>query len=331
MSRRRSRTPLDILVEADWQQAQAEQYWDTIPEPEVIPDWQEVWAPTLLDVVERVWRRQSSRMYYLHRDALLKDDLHSWLVTHAWEVTRAYTPNWYAQDPEQYFGAWLWKTLNEQAKWHFQKAVGQAEEAVAAHQRGIGSIEGLIETHGGDFFAPRHALHARPLEYRDPATVVTAIEDIERRVAEVEHLGPLTPRPEGRTTETPVCEVMGCHSPTHGGTRLCRKHYDADRWLWNQPKEECGIPDCHDPLAAIGLCNKHKTAWYDNRLREEYHQYVIRKEDRPPKPPCLVPDCEVISMARGLCSRHYKQFQTGKLDPSIELPAPTRKGQGRNI
>lgn len=325
MSRRRSRTSLEVLIEADHAQWEANQYWGTLPHPEPIPeDWMAAWAETTLDVVQRVWASQSRRLYSIHRDAMLRDDLHSWLLVEAQEAGRLYTPNPLAQDPEYYYGAWLWRTLNERARWHFQKAVGKHEEAVEAHRRGVGSIEGLIEAYGGDFFAPRHALHAQSMEYRDPAIVIIAIEDIERRVAEVEHFEAHPPTTGAWESVTPVCQVLGCDKPRHGRFTMCKSHYDQDRWLWRKESAEtCSIPECDRPLMSMGLCGAHKRKYYSGTLEPEYHQYVVQpvKEEKT----CIVEDCDTPAKSRGLCAAHYHKWKRGRLD--IEVPPPKTKGR----
>src|SRR5690625_4185371 len=54
-------------------------WWDEIPgyEPYTWSEWQDAWAEVTLSVIWSVWRRTGSRMYYVQRDKLLRDDLQS--------------------------------------------------------------------------------------------------------------------------------------------------------------------------------------------------------------------------------------------------------------
>lgn len=324
MSRRHSRSTLETLQDLD-AQVHEEQWWEDIPEPRTVPDdWQQAWAATTLNVCDRVWSKQGAKLYFGPKNTWLRDDLHSWLFVKAQELANNFTPDAHHPTPERQWGAYLWTALNEVARWHFQQTMGGGQgpstrAAVEAHNRGgVRSLDHLEEMHHETgYVVPMYALHSDDTSTLDPALIVIHAEDLAHDIARAEaHLR--TQEQSGvYTTRTEICLITGCDKVTKGRTGLCQKHYDHERNLWATPgTDPCPIPGCDRPVKRVGICDPHATKYYDNRLPEEYLQYVKRPGPKAPPPPCSEPGCEKQVHSRGLCSTHYQIQRRARLAAS---------------
>lgn len=313
--------------------------WDSI---DVVPaSWRDEWAETTARVIRIVWSKQGSRLYATHRDALLREDLQSWLATKAVEISLRYFPD-PVPDAESRWAGYLHQALTGEAIHHFGDVVGRSERskgraAIEAHQRGIGSLEKLAEMEAeSGYVAARHPLAAEDLLTRNPEVVHIALDDLEARTINVSKvLMSETHRARGTW-----CIEAGCPRLAEIQGR-CKAHYQRDRELWAEEdgRPACAIPDCDRPAVARGLCHTHHRHLLRGVLPEELHQHVqpLRSEvnahgcthegcEKPAKnrglcathwratrPPCSVPDCGKPTEARGLCQAHYARLRKGTL------------------
>lgn len=310
MSRRRQSRALE-----NTQAVEESEQWAEVATSRVPADWRTEWAPITLDVVHRVWSKQGAKIYFQPRDRWLRDDLRGWLTIEAARIATTFQPSETHEAPERQWGAYLWKTLNGRAIYHFGNVVGArgtptGQAARDAHIRGIDSTDRLDawEAETG-FHTERYALHSQDLFTRDPEIVYIAMENLEAHIREVENWKAVTDSNGGayrvRSTE---CEMTGCHNvPVNNVQRLCQRHYYQERTLWKVPSEvACNIPDCDRPRTAVGLCNTHQASFYKGRLAPDLLQYVVKPQPKEPQV-CSVEGCHKVlgsHDAWGMCGLH---------------------------
>ena len=271
MSRRRSRTSIEVLQEIDHEQWELARLWEATT-PTVPEDWQEEWAETTMDVVRRVWRKQGSRLYFGPRYAALREDLQDWLMVTAQEIANGFDPtSHFAHDPEQMWGGYLWKALDARAHWHFQTQVANKEAAEALLKSTSLDVLNEYEAEHGTR-TQRHALHGEDLFSRDPAVVYAHIEHLKEEIERADAYLLAQASQEGYTTATQTCEE--CSRPAH--TRgLCQAHYKLWRDRWGASEGlACNVPDCPNGREGRGLCAKHLRRFQRGKNIEDLLPYV---------------------------------------------------------
>lgn len=329
VSRRHSRIqplPWNDHPHAHWEDVSW--WWDEIPgyEPWTWADWQDAWSDITLTVVWSVWRNQGARIYAVHRDKPLKDDLQSWLVVKAQEAATRFIPDPSHPAPDRQWGAYLSRTLNAQARHHFEDVVGVWKGAREAWNAGIVSTDHLdeLEAETGRTIG-RHALHGRPFGVEDPAQVLIRIEELTRQANELAAAG----QDGTYTTVSETCLVNLCQNPAKV-RGLCDTHWRKERDLTGNLERPCNVPDCRGTHKGRGLCSAHHQAWRAGTLPAELHQYV-EAEGRKPGPKakyltCTEDQCDKKPKARGLCAMHYSRWQRASkkhetAPPSDSIPA----------
>lgn len=310
------------------------QRWEDVPETrhEPLVDWQEAWAETTINVVERVWSTTGARMYFAQRDKLLREDLRDWLVVQAQLVANAYTPNWDAQDPMRYWAAHLRKTLLGQARWHFEEVLGGADSVAGkaareAHARGVVSTDYLDEQEKETGSrVKRHVLHSDDFLAKDPAVVVLWFDSLPAMLREIDALR--ASRPGGYQTTSEGCIEAGCNAPAMS-TGRCTKHEREYRRAWGREdgRPACAIPGCELVAERRSLCVTHAAHLQKGTLPVEFIQYVTPGRIKNTEctvcgapvydrgkcrahlfPPCSVEGCsEEGSFAGGLCQTRIRE------------------------
>lgn len=302
--------------------------------------WASAWAEVTLSVVEGVWHRQGARIYAVHRDVLLRDDLRSWLVVAAVEAGKDFIPDPWHPAPHKNYGAWLRGRLTDRTRRHFGQVVGRShtpsgQAATDAHNNGIRSTQHLEEIEAADGgFINRHPLYTPPFEAADPAHVIIRLEELVEQVEQIER----EDRRQGlwSTSTVPVgapCLEQGCDSPVMA-RGLCRSHYNKARY---QAADNCTEDGCTRPGYARGLCSRHYRehraqavaagTWttYDTpegcseegctATKVEARGLCRRHYEahrRATAPPCTVDDCGRPADRRGMCNLHYRRWRKAR-------------------
>lgn len=353
MSRRRSRIqplPWEDLPQAQWEQVAW--WWDEIPGHPGYTwhDWQDAWADLTLSVVWNVWRKQGSRIYAVHRDQPLREDLQDWLLVQAQEAAGRFIPAPSHPAPSRQWMAYLYNTLTPKARYHFDKAVGRYDGAREAWNAGIASVDHLndMEAETG-YVVNRHALHGQAFGTEDPAAVVIRLEDLSRQIDNLEREQLRSGTYTTASSSTGTCIVNLCTRPVRS-RGLCEAHYLADRRLQGNLDRPCNVPDCTGTHKGRGLCDRHLQRWRAGTLPAELEQYVeaqgrkpgvkpdligcredgcgqpikargkcikhytrwIRQNRPPEETPCSEPDCDKPRYVRGLCTMHYQRARAAE-------------------
>lgn len=328
MSRRHAPRTLEEAIEA---------YTDPAPRDgdearEQLLQWDDEFARIALDVCGIVFRQQGARLYAVHRDQLLRDDLEDWLIIRAVEFGNGWV---YFSTDRDIYGNWrgsLYNALTKAARWHFQDAVGRREEDITAYRNGIDSTDRLTEAIGDSWVTDRHTLHGQALNV-DPLNVILRLEDLHHDIQRAEeHLR----RVGAWTTASDVCLHVGCDNPHHA-RGWCMNHYEQEQRRWGNAGKPCSVPDCNKPHRTRGVCSMHYERYHRGVLAPELQQYIqpARERvngdctadgcDRPakvkqlcgahyearrrmkPTPPCTEDGCQKPQQARGLCPMHYQR------------------------
>ncbi len=143
----------------------------------------------------------------------------------------------------------------------------------------------------------------------------------------------LTPRPGGRLTRVPPCQVAGCHNVRHGAKLLCHTHLrafdrcglpDVETWLASGPgtparqrwvsEQECTVGGdaggCPRPGAGgRGLCHAHDVAWAaEHRAGKDLAGFLASATPLPGFGGCVAASCYLAAAhaKTRLCEIHYR-------------------------
>lgn len=248
----------------------------------ILDDWRESWAHTTNRVTEQVWRERGARMYATHINALLRDDLRSWLLVKAVEISLRYQPDWAEQCPEDRWAGYLYRALTEESRHHFADQIGRSrdtvgEAAIRAHNLGMYTLDVT-----GDAI-PRTAVDGEPtvriplrsadVLNRDPEWTYLYLERLEERTEAAREYSHHHP-PEHRAP-SPWCSEPGCLQASRA-KGMCQKHYlqHRARWAVEDDEPRCSIPGCARVLHSRGLCNTHVKQFRKGILPAEFQEYV---------------------------------------------------------
>lgn len=306
LTRGRATTPADFTSRTDGPEP-AEPYWynEPIPtHPEYLwRDWQEAFADTTLSVCETTWRKQGARMYSVHRDPLLREDLQDWLWVEAQNLANDYTPHPDSEHPERYWAAYLTRGLRARARWHFGQVIGDksngpAGAAAAAAYSTTQSVEHLQQREAEEGIRVRsRPLHGHDIFATNPEDILIHIETFIGDLRDAHTRRRLNGTYTSTTSDT--CIINLCTKPAkHRG--MCKTHYERERKLTGKT---CTIPSCARPYAGRGLCNTHLRDHNKGKLDPALHQYVQAKKTTPTT--CTIPGCGNPHLSKGMCSSHY--------------------------
>ena len=143
----------------------------------------------------------------------------------------------------------------------------------------------------------------------------------------------LTPRPGGRLTRVPPCQVAGCRNVRHGAKLPCHAHLrafgrcglpDVETWLASGPgtparqrwvsEEECTVGGdaggCPRPGAGgRGLCHAHDVAWAaQHRAGKDLAGFLASATPLPGFGGCVAASCYLAAAhaKTRLCEIHYR-------------------------
>lgn len=270
--------------------------------------WPSAWARLTLDVCDHIWSTEGKKLYGVHRDPILRDDLKDWLIVKAIEAAANFVPRPDYDHPDRGWAAYLHGHLKALARQHFGQAVGRShtstgQAAAAAYNRGIVSTEYLDEWGDKTGHAiGRHALHGTPIESGDPAGIIIRIENLTKQVRDIEREDRRAGKFNASTTAVgDPCLTIGCDRPSIA-RGLCSPHYKADRRRTAKP---CSVDGCTIGAQGRGLCRRH--------YAEHREAAVDAGTWNPPTPTsayphCTTPGCTTPVKAKGLCERHYRQL-----------------------
>lgn len=351
MSRRftdRNLTAVETDAEVAWDHFEAAgiPIWYATKMPEPWGDywwheWQHAWAEYTLHVAEQVARNVGGRLYVWHRDALLREDLRSWLTLQAVEAGARFLPDPWHPAPVKNYAAWLHGHLKIRATQHFANVVGRSNTpsgraAQDAHNSGIRSNDALdeLESETGYTFT-RNPLHGHDWLAGDPARIVVHMEDLAETVTEVER----EDRRSGVYSTSSIsvgspCLTIGCDQPSIS-RGLCRNHYNQQN---RRTAANCSQDGCLRSVQARGLCSRHYTEARDQAVAEgtwtaydtpdacsvdgcaasmkRGAQGMCRRHyeahRRANAPTCTAEGCDLRSNTRGLCSTHYRRWRKAR-------------------
>lgn len=279
--------------------------WDT---PDTSLDWVTEWAPTMVRIIEKVWKRTGARLYATHLNYALRDDLRSWLDVEAVTLAATYSPVWDDPDPEDRFAGWLYGALTEHARFHFSEVVGKSwtekgRDAVAAFNKGLGSTEVLADLEREGVYVARYPLAAEDLFNRDPAVVYQRVEDLEHEADVAQRHRDIH---GGYSTETSECMEPGCTARAIVRGR-CNAHYRKYRERWGAEDGDpvCAVPGCGNVHQARGLCGFHYGKYRRGTLPADLQQYVqpLLADTKPTQ--CIEDGCTAEPYQAGRCRSHY--------------------------
>lgn len=299
---------------------QAMPWWYATPMPEpwagyLWHQWPSAWADVTLRVTNRVWRNQGAKLYGVHRDKALRDDLYDWLIVKAVEAQANYIPRPSHPAPQASWGAWLRAILTPTARQHFGQVMGKystpsGRAAADAHNRGIYSTERLDELQSETGWAPtRHPLHGEDLLNRDPASIIIRLEDLAQQADTIERDDLVAGTYSTSTTSVgEPCLTNGCESPSKA-RGLCHRHYLAE---YKRAQSNCSVEGCTVRVDARGLCTKHYRVMREEAIAAgTWVPYNVATE-------CSVDGCDATKVvAKGLCSRHYEQHRRANKGPCV--------------
>ena len=275
--------------------------------------WPSAWAEVTLRVCDGVWRRQGARIYAVHRDVALRDDLYDWLIVQAVEAQADFVPRRHHPAPEANWGAWLRARLTEHARYHFGQVMGNysspsGRAAAEAHNRGIYSTERLDELQAETGFAPtRHPLHGEDFLNRDPASIIIRLDELASQADKIERDNLVSGTYSTSSTVVgQTCLTVGCDRPSVS-RGMCKSHYLVE---WRRTIANCSIDGCETRESARGLCTRHYAAY-----REEQ---IAAGTWVPYNTPtgCSVDGCDATKVeAKGMCSRHYEKHRRAQKGP----------------
>ncbi|MBX9243422.1 hypothetical protein ICW40_01200 [Actinotalea ferrariae] len=254
-------------------------------------NWRELLDdPEVERIVGKVSRIEGRRIYHHPNDALLLDDLESYL----WDasVRVAEKADFAPADPHWY--AWLYAGLRMIATQHRSKTVGEyGSHQQRARTRGILSIDAEMEHHaetGGG-----HSLFTRQLTASDPLAHILHVEQLE---AAIRRAAAATARGGAYITITEDgCSEPLCNQPAVT-TGRCQKHYAQHRAHW--VVETCTITDCTKPIQARGLCGAH----YFHARKANADAWQAQRET--PRG-CAIEGCTRRHKGYGYCRLHLDQ------------------------
>lgn len=308
-----SRTTETIRKALEWAQRDAVGFTDDLSATEVVhhdgrpwvEDWQTEWAETTLDVVERTWRDCGSRMYRSRGE--LYDDLRGFLVEKAQEVANKYEPRWQWNDPERAWGAYLWSTLHEQARWHFASTIGKRNDENHAAYAQMNDLDLRIEalmsraTPAGQERLERTLSPMLAWRPMSPERYVEFKETVEERLHDAQN-GTLPP------AQNDGCAECYTRAATRPG-QLCEYCYRKSLELWRDGPR-CQHDGCPDAATIRSYCKKH---YGTERARRLAAGNLWEKRTYPDI--CTVEGCDRPHDANGLCSTHASQARRAKMPP----------------
>lgn len=285
---------------------------------------QNLWAHTTLSVIHTVTKKQGQRFY--RNDPVLNDDLESYLTLQAQKIANAYEPDHNADNPENYWAAYLYKALTNRSRYHWSEWIGTKtsqpgyETAVKANLASS-RLEHILNKDNQTMQLHQQVRSMTGMRVPSPEDHYLRLEDLAQRLIHITK----EPLPELNQCIEQGCEKKryangrcAYHSEVHRGnwtgrtcttegcTRggvvkgMCRSHYRAahekakQEGTW-KPKEiptHCSVKNCTKPHTANGFCRNH------------YNQQHIKNN-----PPCTTQNCTNKQRARGLCNTHYKQLR----------------------
>lgn len=262
---------------------------------------------TLLDdpeverIINQAFNRHGKRYYWRRVDALLLDDLESWIWDYAVTLAISWDPDTYGLPSEAWYG-WFATQLREVILngWHRTKYNGHAGTARWHGSYAQVSLDAAHDAFGDHLESV--VLANRRLTPNDPLVVVLRCEHLEallRRAIVVDRHRPLyvTRDPD------PYCDEPMCTRPVFAA-RKCSTHYGRQRMY---DAEMCTVDGCTNGAKGNGLCSAH---------------YAAAARRDPNRPRCATEGCDGAARTRGLCDRCYiAASKAGTLPPRPERQA----------
>ncbi len=295
-------------------------------------DWRDLLDdPHIETVINRALRAGRDR-YWRRNDALLYDDLTSWIWDRAVDIALWFDVTRFTDvtNPRDLWHAVLYTQLVKSIRRgdHLEHALGNHGSDQDLAMRAQKSIQAEEERLGDAAWS--HALFRHAITQADPLGVVLRLEHLERLARKAhnaarhglhnptEHDGlcvePMCLRPVlpnapqwGRCSVhyakarelwiVGTCTVDGCTGPAKA-RGLCPTHYAQERRT-DTTTPRCSMPDCERPARTRGLCESHYSIAHQNGTHTQYTAPV-----KAPKQ-CGVPGCGKPTKARGMCNAHY--------------------------
>lgn len=248
-------------------------------------NWRELLDdPEIERIIGQVYNRTGRHYYARPTDALLLDDLTSWLWDRAVDIAIGWDPTHleHIENPTTYFYAYLHAALRRAiiTGQHHTELTGEPGSAKNnAHNAGIDSIDERLDEYGAPI---EHSWFKHRLTQADPLVIVLRCEHLEDmlRHATATADGTHNPPPDQLCAE-PICRNLAARAG------YCHKHYQRERQHWT---ELCEIDGCTRGSIAKNRCSRH------------YHQ--LNAQD-PTRPRCDEPNCDRAVRTRGKCASHY--------------------------
>ena len=246
-------------------------------------NWRELLDdPEVVELVRRAARIEGTRLYASPRDALLRDDLESWMwdesvsiAKNARDHLQPRTAAWYG-----FLYACLRTTALQRHRvshWGYFGGAG-----FSAHARSIASLD--------NDNASSLLLHNIAPRLNDPLSYVLRCEALEEHIVRAE-ARQLTDGVAWQTASHTCTEPM-CDRPQHA-KGLCPQHYNLQRDRWGtQATPACTTDGCERPAVGRGLCHRHYKRW---------------QRSNPDTPRCSAESCQRPAVSHGMCSKHYQR------------------------
>lgn len=205
-------------------------------------NWRELLRePFIEELVQQAARTEGRRLYWSPRDALLLDDLESWLWDRSVNVAE-HAPD-HMQPGSRHWHAYLYGALR-----------------ISARERHRREVAGRPSSSRGDGWAKTSSLQAletavgfHPISRDDPLAILLRCERLQAAITKAQNLAGA----DGTyTTSITTCTEPMCSRPVNA-RGLCTTHYERARGRGEFGTATCTAPDCDRQLYARGLCRRH--------------------------------------------------------------------------